>query len=316
MDDLRILLDEAASTPARRSAVDLDLAVRTGERMIRRRRLGWIMGAAAGVVLGVAAVAVSGLPNGLPQPAISRGTTPPETPVFFQPDEKQASFGWLPAEPAERVVQTHRDWHRQWITNGSWQVELRMVPSGKDIELNGNDELFSVAPEQIDRTKLERADVALGREASWNTARRGPRGAALRWKYTPTAWVEVAVGNADSPEEMARHIATTLQIGPQKVKLPIRMTQTPSAPEGFDLTESRDKWLATLWYQDSVRVLVSSVKQSMTIGSGDPQTTVDGKEASRTESTLIVLEPSGAEVFVYRPGRDTIEMYRWLRIER
>lgn len=311
MNYLRRLLDDVASEPAPLAEIDVDLALRTGMRIIRRRRFAWMAGAASTVVACLVASAVIFTPAAQHEPA-----TPPELGRVFDGDKKYASFGSLPEPFTQSVVETETELgtHRQWGTNGSWQVELRMATAGHTIELTGLDRKFWVEPgQQIDQSLLEPADLPGYGEVFWNRARIGSRAFAVRWKYAPDAWIEVAVENSDRAREMLLDIVRGLRIGPEVVKMPIHLADPPGRPTRLCLEDWGNRWYAALDYEGNQSVIVESVSEAP---GNWWNTEVDGKKARVENERVDVLEPSGARSVAISPDQDEVAMYRRLRIDR
>lgn len=311
MNYLRTLLDDAASAPAPPARVDVELAVRSGTRIVRRRRTAWAVGAASAVVACLVASALVFTPAAQKEPAV-----PLPAPGFskvFEPEKKYATFGWLPGEIDQSIVETRPEWHRQWVTNGSWQVELRMVTAGRDMELSGTDRDFAVDAAQVDHRWLYRTDPPDGRDVEWNAVRITARDFALRWQYAPGAWIEVAVQNADNPKDLLLDVVNGVRIGEEDVRVPFHLTSPPGRPTGLYIEELGFRWSASLQYQGDASVTVESVGAT-------PDSMfdieVDGKKARLENNHLVVAEPSGVHSQVHLPDGDPVELYRRLRIDR
>lgn len=311
MNYLRTLLDDAASAPEPPSRVDVDLAVRSGTRLVRRRRTAWAVGAASAVIACLVASALVFTPSAQKEPAV-----PLPAPGFskvFEPEKKYASLGWLPGEVTQSIVETTPEWHRQWMTNGSWHVELRMVTAGRDMELSGTDRDFAVDAAQVDHRWLYRTDPPDGRDLEWNAVRIGARDFAVRWQYAAGAWIEVAVQNADNPKGLLLDVVDGVSIGEEDVRVPFHLTSPPGRPTRLFIEELGFRWRAGLDYQGDASVIVGSdgaTPDSMF------DTEVDGKKARLESNHLVVVEPSGLHSQVHVPGGDPVELYRRLRIDR
>jgi len=309
MNYLRTLLDDAASAPAPPARVDVDLAVASGTRIVRRRRTVWVVGAASAVVACLVASALVFTPAAQEEPAV-----PLPQPTFgrtFEPGKKYATFGRLEDQFTTKVVETGPDWHRQWATNGSWDVELRMVTAGRDIELSGNDKYFAVDPAQVDKRWLDRSDPPAGRDIAWNAVRVGVSEFAARWTYAPGAWIEVAVQNTDRPKEVLLQILNEVRVEQEDVGLPVHVDGPPTPPTDFLVRRTGDQWLVSFDFQEGTHVTVDSPSS---IDERTWNTRVDGKKARFENRTLAVLEPSGAGVYVTRSDGNPVELYRRVRI--
>lgn len=311
MNYLRTLLDDAASAPAPPARVDVELAVRSGTRIVRRRRTAWAVGAASAVVACLVASALVFTPAAQKEPAV-----PLPAPGFskvFEPEKKYASFGWLPGEVTQSILETTPEWHRQWVTNGSWKVELRMVTAGRDMELSGSDRDFAVDAAQVDHRWLYRTDPPDGRDVEWNAVRITARDFALRWQYAPGALIEVAVQNADNPKDLLLDVVNGVRVGEEDVRVPFHLTSPPGRTTRLYIEEMGFHWRAGLEYQGEASVTIASAD-------GAPDSTftteVDGKKARLENKYLAVVEPSGVRSQVHLPDGDPVELYRRLRIDR
>ncbi|MFD0577373.1 hypothetical protein [Dactylosporangium darangshiense] len=277
------LLKTVADSEAPATTVDIGRAAATGRRNARLRQAAI---ACAAALTALVIVAGAGLMIG----SRPERTSPPlevAAPASFETLVQYAEFGWLPDGLTDRTTRTEPDVQRLVASATSKtgvdarMVELAAVPAGHTIELEGGSD----------------ADPVLGRPARWGVVEGGT---ALQWQYAPGAWASVTVWDATDPRAVARHVAESARFGVNRaIRLPVRATGLPQPFQLASVVVSQSTatggWSAELGYSDTGKrtdlgdwpLSMLALNSSMRTGDGgtvgDPNTTLDGHPARRTD---------------------------------
>jgi hypothetical protein len=304
------LLEDLTTGAAPASTVDIPLAIRTGQRRIRRRRALASGSVALMVVVTLAVVlGVTRLP--VLQPA-DPSPTPRVAPTAFNPLTVYAELRRLPFTPDRLTVTTGV--HSLVIvasedTQPTGSVRLTVVTANHEI---ANPLADPVAVRPGTAAHGQPTDALNGRRAEWTWA--GTDTAALRWEYAPTAWAEVSVaGLPGDPQALARQLAGLVRFGvdtPVKLPFPpggVRSTLTPRLV--MTTVAGPENWRAAVYYGppdsttgDLLTLSVTASRPSI-VDSAAANTTVDGHPAAARsvpdgQSWLDVYDVHGVDVTI------------------